>query len=86
MFKDTSELIYQTKIDLQILKTDLRLPKRKHGGGRGDKLGAQRNTYMLPYIRRITNKDLLYKDLPYKDVLYSKLDSIFCDNLHEKAI
>ena len=51
MFKDTSELIYKTEIDLQILKTDLWLPKGNHGTGRWDKLGARRNTRMLLYIR-----------------------------------
>ena len=51
MFKDTSELIYKTEIDLQVLKTDLWLPKGKHGRGRWDKLGAKRNTHMLLYIR-----------------------------------
>ena len=29
--KDTNELIYKTEADLQISKTNLRLPKRKHG-------------------------------------------------------
>ena len=29
---DTNELIYKTETDLQILKTDLWLPKRKRGG------------------------------------------------------
>ena len=50
MFKGTSELIYQTEIDLQVLKTVLRLPEGKHGGGRGDKLGAQKNTHTCYYI------------------------------------
>ena len=55
MFKDTSELIYQTEIDLQVLKTVLQLPEGKHGGGRRGKLGAWRNTHTLLYIRQITN-------------------------------
>ena len=29
---DTNELIYKTETDLQILKTNLWLPKGKHGG------------------------------------------------------
>ena len=36
---DTNELIYKTEIDLQISKTNVWLPNRKHGGGR-DKSGA----------------------------------------------
>ena len=30
--KDTNELFYKAKTDLQISKTNLWLPKRKHGG------------------------------------------------------
>ena len=35
----TNELIYKTETDPQTLKTNLRLPKGKGGGGR-DKLGV----------------------------------------------
>ena len=35
---DTNELIYKTETDLQMLKTNLWLPMRKHGEAR-DKLG-----------------------------------------------
>ena len=35
---DTNEIIYRTETALQILKTNLWLPKGKHGGR--DKLGA----------------------------------------------
>ena len=37
---DTNELIYKTETDSQISKTNLWLPKAKHGGGGPDKLGA----------------------------------------------
>ena len=51
MFKDTSELIYKTEIDSQVLKTDLWLSKGNHVRGSWDKLGARRNTHMLLYIQ-----------------------------------
>ena len=48
---DTNELIYKTETDLQILKTNLRLPKGKHGGGGGINQEFGMNIHTLLCIR-----------------------------------
>ena len=56
---DTSELIYKRETDLQISKTNLWLPKGKHGGeGINQELGI--NIHTLLYMRQTISKDLLY--------------------------
>ena len=56
---DANELIYKTKSDIQILKTNLWLPKRKHGwGGINEEFSV--NIYTLLSVKQIINKDLLY--------------------------
>ena len=55
--KATNELIYKTKIELQMQKINLWLPGGK-GGGINWKIGVDK--YTLLYIKQITNKDLLY--------------------------
>ena len=52
---DINELIYKTETYSQILKTHLRLPKGKHGGGR-EKLGAwDQHTHTTIYKISIDN-------------------------------
>ena len=46
---ETNELIYKIETDLQIWKTNLWLPKRKHGEWINQELGM--NIYILLYIR-----------------------------------
>ena len=49
-FKDTSELIYKTETDLQILKINFWLPKGKCGREGKDRSGAwSEHTYMTIY-------------------------------------
>ena len=47
--KGTNELIYKTEIELQMKKTNLRLPKGKEGGGINWEIGI--DIYTLLYIK-----------------------------------
>ena len=51
---DTNELIYKTETDLQVLKTNLWLPKGKHGGG-GINQELRMNMHTLLHIYKIDN-------------------------------
>ena len=55
--KGTNELIYKTEIELQMKKTNLRLPKGKEGGGINWEIGIDICT--LLYIKEITNENPL---------------------------
>ena len=48
--KETNELIYKTEMDLQISKTNLWLPKRKHRGLGGINQKPGMNTHIHYYI------------------------------------
>ena len=48
---DTNVLIYKTETDLQISKTNLWLPKGKHGAGGGINQDLGMNIHTLLYIR-----------------------------------
>ena len=54
----TNEPTYKTEIESQMQKTNLRLLGGKSGGGINWEIGI--DIYTLPYIKQITNKDLLY--------------------------
>ena len=47
--KGTNEPIYKTEIESQMLKTNLRLPRGKGGGGINWEIGI--DLYMLLYIK-----------------------------------
>ena len=53
----TNELIYKTQIESQMQKTILWLPGGK-GGVVNWEIGI--DIYTLPYMKQITNKELLY--------------------------
>jgi len=79
--KGTDELIRKTEIELQMKKTKLRLLRVRRGR---DKLGNWDGyTYILLYIKQITNKDLPYstgnweKNLKKSGYMYIT-DSLCC--------
>ena len=57
--KFTNELIYKTEVELQMQKTNLRLPGGKGEGGINWKIGTDIYT-LQQYIKQKTNNDLLY--------------------------
>ena len=50
--------LFASITDSQIQETNLWLPKGK--GGKGINRGYRINRHILPYIKEINNKDLLY--------------------------
>ena len=56
--ENTDELLYETAIDPQTQKTNLRLPRGRGGEGR-DKFEGRTDIVTLLYIKQITSKDLL---------------------------
>ena len=56
---DTNELIYKTEADSQTQRTDLWLPRGRHGGGRMD-WDFRISRCKLLYIEWINSKVLLY--------------------------
>ena len=53
-------LIYKTEAESQIYRMNLQLPKGKGGGEGGIKWESGIDIYTSPYLKQITNKDLLY--------------------------
>ena len=75
---DTSKLISETETDSRTSKTNLRLPKGKHGWGGRDKLGVW-DEYIHTTIYKIDNQQgpTVYQRERY---------SIFYNNLYGKRI
>ena len=75
---DTNELIQKTETGSQTSKTNLRLPKGKHGWWEGDKLGL-RDQHIHTAMHKIDNR-------LGPTVEHRELSSIFCNNLYGKRI
>ena len=77
--KDTNELIYKTETDLQILRTNLWLPKGECGINQELGMNTHTHTHTHTTIYKIDNQE-------GPTVQHRELYSVFCDNLYEKRI
>ena len=76
----TNELIYKTELESPMQKTNLWLPGDKAGGGINWETGT--DIYTLPYIKYITNKNLLYNT--GKSTQYSIMDYMGKESKNKK--